>query len=302
MLAHTEPSPSVAPRQSHRRTLSRFVFGRRDPTARLSPSDLWRATLTPEGPGTVHIRWIDDQYSAEAWGPGADWLLRQAPAMLGRDDPGHQFVDAHPVIMAAQRNHPPVLFGASGTAYHDLLPIIIGQRITGGEALHQWARLVRKLGERAPGPHPDLLLPPRPEVLASQPAWWFHPLGIEAKRAEVLRVAGRYGEQMAAWSAEGAADCARRLAMLPGIGEWTVGSVIALAHGCPDSVAVGDYHVKNIVSWALAGEPRGTDERMLELLQPYVGQRNRVVELLAREGIAAPKFGPRQRILPMSKW
>lgn len=302
MVVRTDSSPAVVPRQSHRRTLSRFVFGRRDPTASLSPSDFWRATLTPHGPGTVHVWWNSEQYWSQAWGPGAEWLLAQVPAMLGEHDPGHHFVDAHPVIMAAQRNHPPVVFGASGTAYHDLLPIIIGQRITGGEALAQWSRLVRMLGERAPGPHPALRLPPQPAVLASQPAWWFHPLGIEAKRAEALRVAGRYGEHMAAWSAEGAITCANRLAMLPGIGEWTVGSVIALAHGCPDSVAVGDFHIKNTVTWALAGEPRGTDERMLELLQPYVGQRNRVVELLAREGISAPKFGPRQRILPMSKW
>jgi 3-methyladenine DNA glycosylase/8-oxoguanine DNA glycosylase len=147
-----------------------------------------------------------------------------------------------------------------------------------------------------------LLLPPTPQRLASQPAWWFHPLGIEAKRAEALRAAARHADSMWDWSQAGASEAARRLALLPGVGEWTVGSVIALVHGCPDSVAVGDYHLKNIVCWALAGEPRGTDERMLHLLQPYVGQRNRVVALLGLEGITAPKFGPRQRILPMSRW
>ena len=48
---------------------------------------------------------------------------------------------------------------------------------------------------------------------------------------------------------------------------------MASAMGDPDAVAVGDFHLKNLVSTALAGEPRGTDQRMLELLAPYAGQR-----------------------------
>jgi hypothetical protein len=65
---------------------------------------------------------------------------------------------------------------------------------------------------------------------------------------------------------------------------------------------VGDYHLKNTVAHALAGEARATDERMLELLAPYRGQRGRVVRLLQLDGHGAPKFGPRQRVLPMARW
>jgi len=32
---------------------------------------------------------------------------------------------------------------------------------------------------------------------------------------------------------------------------------------------------------------------MLELLEPYRGQRGRVIRLLEASGIAAPRFGPR---------
>jgi hypothetical protein len=38
---------------------------------------------------------------------------------------------------------------------------------------------------------------------------------------------------------------------------------------------------------------RGTDERTLELLEPYRGQRGRVIRLLELAGFKAPRFGPR---------
>jgi 3-methyladenine DNA glycosylase/8-oxoguanine DNA glycosylase len=65
------------------------------------------------------------------------------------------------------------------------------------------------------------------------------------------------------------------------------------SHGDPDAVIVGDYHVPHLVAWALAGEPRATDERMLELLEPYAGQRARVQLLLKTAGLTPPKYGPR---------
>ena len=51
-----------------------------------------------------------------------------------------------------------------------------------------------------------------------------------------------------------------------------------------------------MVAWAFAGEPRGDDARMLELLEPYREQRARVVRILEVSGINAPKFGPHHRI------
>jgi hypothetical protein len=41
--------------------------------------------------------------------------------------------------------------------------------------------------------------------------------------------------------------------------------------------------------------------QMLQLLEPYAGQRGRVIRLLGLDGNAAPKFGPRQRIQPMHR-
>ena len=285
-------------------TLRAYRAGRGDPTTVVGNGQFWRATFTPDGPGTVHLDWRSGELRVQSWGDGADWLRRHAPAMTGADDPGHVFgPGTHPTILAAQRNHPGLRIGASRTPYHELLPTVLAQRITAMEAVRQWRALCLQLGAPAPGPpevSSSLRLPPAPAVLADRPAWWFHPFGIEAKRAEVLRTVARHAARLHEWADR--PDLGERLALLPGIGVWTIGHVTALASGDPDAVAVGDYHLKNVVVHALTGRPRGTDEEMLELLEPYAGQRGRVVALLLRDGHRAPKFGPRQRVLPMNRW
>ncbi|MCU1393292.1 MAG: hypothetical protein JWM34_1720 [Ilumatobacteraceae bacterium] len=293
----------IDPTTSLTSTLGAFRTGHLDPTTRMSNHDFWRATITPWGAATLHLSWSGSQLSAETWGPGGDWMLERVPAMVGAHDPG--FVcpdDADPAVRLAHRNHPGMRIGASGTLYHELLPVIIAQRITGGEATRQWHQLARRLGEPAPGPDPSLLLPPSPEALLGKPAWWFHPLGIEAKRAEALRTVARHAVRIGEWAELPPVQAAEKLGLLHGIGGWTIGAALGPSHGDPDSVPVGDYHLPNMVAWALAREPRGTDARMLELLQPYLGQRGRVITLLGRDGNSAPKFGPRQRIQPMHRW
>lgn len=290
-------------------TLAVFRFGSSDPTTVLGPGSFARATLTPDGPATLLLRWGADVDSsarshvdAEAWGPGGDWMLDRVERLVGRFDDGAVDPLGHPVIERAVRNHPGLRIGASGTLFHDIVPIVLGQRITAGEAIAQWRRLVIALGEPAPGPFPVLRLPPTPQAFVDRPTWWYHPFGVEGRRAETIREVARRAGHLWGWADLSAHECAAKLALLPGIGQWTIGSVLGTSLGEPDAVAVGDFHLKNVVAHALAGEPRGTDERMLELLEPYRGQRGRVVRLLQLDGHRAPTFGPRQRILPMSRW
>ncbi len=223
-------------------------------------------------------------------------------AMLGLDRPPVPLPDVHAVVTRAARVHGGLRTGASGDLYHQLLPTVIAQRITSGEAVRQWAALCRALGEPAPGPLASLLLPPRPERLAGRPAWWFHPLGIEAKRARALSEVARVATRLWDWVRLPAPEVAAKLQLLRGVGPWTVGSVLGPVCGDDDAVPVGDYHLPNIVAWNLAGEARADDGRMLELLEPYRGQRGRVLRLLALAGHGAPAFGPRRRILPMHRW
>ncbi len=323
MPAVALPSPVPTLRPSTRSlnvaaTLAPFRHGRTDPTTmlrsigrgRAASGTFLHATLTPDGPGTVRVRWSGDRLDlgtldVSSYGSGGGWLAARIPRMLGRDDAGLAGVEKtgwSPTVTAALHASRDVAVGAGSNLYHELLPTIVEQRITGHEAHRQWRRLCVELGEPAPGPFPGLLLPPAPERLAGRPSWWFHPLGIERKRAMPLVELARHPARLWEWAQLPPYEAARKLALLPGVGPWTVGTVMATAMGDPDAVAVGDYHLKNVVGYALAGEARATDERMLELLSPYAGQRGRVVRALLRNGHRAPKFGPRQRILPMSRW
>ena len=88
-------------------------------------------------------------------------------------------------------------------------------------------------------------------------------------------------------------DAYRRLRAFPGIGVWSAAEVASVALGDPDAVSVGDHHLPAQVAWALAGEHRGTDERMLELLEPYRGHRGRVLRVLTIAAVGPPRRAPR---------
>jgi len=162
--------------------------------------------------------------------------------------------------------------------------------VTGVEAFRAYRRICRKFGEPAPGPA-RLLLPPDPAAIAASPYWVFHPLGVEQRRTQALLRAAREAGRIERCA--DAAEATRRLTALPGIGPWTAAEVVRVAYGDADAVSVGDYHVPNTVAWALAGEARGTDARMLELLEPFRGQRARVIRLLVRSGNFPPRRAPR---------
>jgi hypothetical protein len=292
-------------------TLSSYCHGAYDPTTWLrgsgtrstSTGEFVRASITPDGPGTVEFTWGATNL-VRHFGPGGQWLANRLPAMLGVDDTNEHGLEHAPdsVVANAARDHKTLRIGASGGLYHELLPTIIEQRITAGEAHQQWTALCHSLGEKAPGPFSALYLPPSPQVLSQTPSWKLHPLGIERKRAEPLIAIAKHPKKMWDWTNESANHVRTKLELLPGIGQWTIGKVLGPVCGDPDAVPFGDFHFKNMVSWALAGEARGTDDRMRELLEPYRGQRGRVVRIIGLAGLGAPKYGPKQRILPMSKW
>ena len=266
--------------------------GAKDLSLRLESDGVWRATRTPSGPATTHLWPESDRVVVEAWGPGADWAVAHAPILLGGQDDEKGFVPHHPLIGELHRLHPGLRIPRSEAVFEAVLPIILEQKVPGVQARRAYVQMVRALGEPAPGPG-GLTLPPSPSTVATTPYWALHRFGVERRRAESLRQAAVHAPHLEAALAMNAAEAQRRLVALPGLGPWSAAKVALVALGDADAVPVGDYHLPHLVSWALEGKARGTDERMLELLEPYRGHRGRVVRLLQVSGLTAPRFGPR---------
>jgi 3-methyladenine DNA glycosylase/8-oxoguanine DNA glycosylase len=256
---------------------------------------------TPDGPATLALRHACERVDAEAWGAGATWALSSVPRLVGlHDDPGGlDSSDAR--IRALRRRSPGFRIGASGRVFAALVPAILEQKVTSREAQRAWARLVQRHGEAAPGPG-GLRMPPSSTTLAALPYHHFHTLGVERRRAETIRaVAARATRLELDDLALSRAETYRVLRSIPGVGPWTAAEVGMAALGDPDAVSVGDYHLKHLVCWALAEEPRGTDERMLELLEPYGGHRGRVCRLIELARAGPPRRAPRQPLRDLAR-
>jgi hypothetical protein len=286
-----------------RLTLGPLRRGRSDPAMRFVPEGVWRATRTPEGPVTTHIRAGGDGRSLtmRAWGPGADWALDGFPAMIGADDRQDGFDPGPGVVGDLHRRMPGLRIPRSAAVVEALVPSILEQKVVGLEARRSYAALVRALGEPAPGPAGGLVVPPSPEVLAATPSWAFHRFGIERRRADTIRRACSEAPRLEETVGMAPDDARRRLTALPGIGPWTAAEVAIVALGDADAVSVGDYHLPNQVAFALAGEPRADDARMLELLEPWRGHRGRVIRLIVAAGVKAPRYGPRVPLRTISE-
>jgi 3-methyladenine DNA glycosylase/8-oxoguanine DNA glycosylase len=290
------------------RTLGVHARGRGDPAYQVTPDGcIWRTALTPDGPGTLRVAparpapagLAADPVTvvrAAAWGPGAGWLLRELPGMLGADDDRAGFAPAHPLLRELSARHPGVRVGRSGRVLEALVPAVLEQKVVGAEARRAWRYLLLKFGDPAPGPAPaGMRVSPPPRTWRRIPSWEWHRAGVEGVRARTIigaaEVAGRLEEIVTMPPA----DADRRLRSLPGIGVWTSAEVRQRACGDADAVSVGDYHLPSRVGWALAGR-RVDDAGMLQLLAPYAGHRHRAARLVELAGIAPPRHGPRMSI------
>ena len=266
---------------------------------------MWRTTRTPDGPASMHVALLPGEQLVEvqAWGPGAAWALEAAPELVAAGDDSAGFRPSHPVVAGLARRFPGLRIPRTRAVMEALVPAILSQKVTGGEARRAYQGLVRALAEPAPGPPgaAGLCLPPAPARLAAMPYWDFHRFGVERRRADTVRRACAVAPRMEEASALPAADAAVRLQVLPGIGPWTAAMVGLVALGDADAVPVGDFHFCHQVSWALAGEARGTDERMLELLEPFRGHRGRVIRLIVAGGFREPRFGPRMEVRSIAR-
>ncbi|MDQ6649635.1 MAG: DNA-3-methyladenine glycosylase 2 family protein, partial [Actinomycetota bacterium] len=160
-------------------TLSALRRGRGDPTYQVSADgSLWRTARTPAGPATLCLRQTRAGVEAATWGAGAEWLLAGVPDLLGGRHQCDGFAPAHPVLHEAHRRHLRLRVPRTGLVFEALVPAVLEQKVTGGEARRAWRDLLRSYGEPAPGPAPaGMRVVPTPDGWARIPSWDWHRAG-----------------------------------------------------------------------------------------------------------------------------
>jgi 3-methyladenine DNA glycosylase/8-oxoguanine DNA glycosylase len=124
---------------------------------------------------------------------------------------------------------------------------------------------------------------------------------VERRRADTILRVCKLAAKLNSVLTRPIDQAGRLMGRIPGVGPWTVAEVCRVALGDTDAVSIGDLHLPHLVAWNLAGEPRGDDSRMLELLEPYRGQRARALRLLELSGNWAPRRGPRYNPIPIAR-
>lgn len=282
-----------------RTTLGPLRRGGGDPTFRTDQGGaLWRSTRTPDGPATTVIRVHRDvgEVHAQSWGPGAGWALDGLPDLLGDSDDPAGFEPVHPVVRDTWRRHAGWRVPRTGRVLEALVPAVLEQKVTGGEAFRAFRTLVRRYGERAPGPVGHLTgglwVQPDARTWARIPSWEWHRAGVDLSRSRTTVTAAASAGRLEALCRAAPAEATTRMRSLPGVGAWTAAEVAQRALGDADAVSVGDFHLAKLVGWVLVGE-RVDDDAMLELLAPYAGHRYRAVRMIELCGRSYPRYGPR---------
>lgn len=261
----------------------------------------WRVIRTTEGPGTVRIRPTAEGADVDAWGPGASIAASMVPDLLGASDDPTQLVPQHDVVRAVVKRRRFDRMTRTNTVWEHLVPTILGQKVPTAAAARSWRGMLLRWGTEAPGPAPERLrLGPEPDVLAGLAYHEFHRFDVERKRAQIIINAAQRANRLEEAVSMAPDEARRRLEALPGIGPWTSSIVSQLALGDPDAVIIGDYNLPNTVAWTLARERHGDDARMLELLEPYRGQRARVQSLLKFSGDRRERRGPKLSLADLS--
>jgi 3-methyladenine DNA glycosylase/8-oxoguanine DNA glycosylase len=302
-----------------RATLGFLRRGRGDPTQHTVEGpdawrEVWHAQRTPEGVASLRLRVVAGSPTAartvlvSAWGPGAEWSAAHAPELLGDGD-DWAALDAllearspHDAAAAALQRLRRRTRGLRLTRSHLVLeaavPAVLEQKVTGVEARRAWRQLVRQHGERAPGPAPEgLTVMPDGVGWRSIPDHDWHRAGVGPQRMATIRRVAAVAPALERTLALGRGGSAAIAALrsIPGVGLWTAAEILQRSHGDPDTVSVGDAHLPHVIGTWFTGA-RTDDAGMLALLEPYLGQRHRVVRLITSAGIEAPRFGAKATI------
>ncbi|WP_322477905.1 3-methyladenine DNA glycosylase [Nesterenkonia sp. HG001] len=277
---------------------------------------LWSpASALEQGQALLRLDQVDaTRVRARAWCAGAEasptelarTALARVPALLGAEDDWAGFellLEASDDEQSAgleriRRRHPGVRLPSSGQLLDQLVTVVLEQKVTHDQARHGWRQLLRRHGERPPGPAPAWMrLPLTARQLHAVPSWEWHQMWVQPPMAATIR---RVAERASALhrlagspaGVRSVEELAGRLTAIDGVGPWTAAEALQRTHGAADLLAVGDYHLPALVGEALTGS-RTDDAGMLRILRPWRGHRQRVVRLIRVSGYRHQKFGPR---------
>ncbi|WP_423182121.1 DNA-3-methyladenine glycosylase family protein [Arthrobacter sp. NyZ413] len=290
-------------------TLGILMRGNGDPSFAARQDGLWMAFNTPDGPATLRLTSAgigsETFVDAQAWGPGAGSAIASVPALLGGRDDWSGFDEPHfhatlpRMVREARRRNLAVRLPSTGRVVDSLVPTILEQKVTTIEARRGYRYLMYRYGTAAPSAGrlspSGLLVAPTPDRWLAVPSWEWHKAGVGPQRSATVMRALRSAVALERLARLGAAEAGTKMQTIPGIGVWTAAEVVQRTHGCPDSIAVGDYHLASYVGYALTGS-KTDDAGMIKLLEPWRGHRQRVVRMLGLSGFRKPMFGPRMTI------
>jgi len=295
-------------------SLAPLVRGKADPTAVTRDGISWLSfhpiTTGPVTFAIAHpvsvVQPAELRYYVWANGDRAaiEYAVQRMPRLLGVDEQSLQGWDdfdellqrtAHLLperVVEARRRNPGMRFPATGQLVDELLTVVLEQKVTQRQARATWGWLAKNYGEASPAGEPASKLAPKPERVLDIPSWEWHAGWVQPFMVRTLKTVASRASALRRLANQPLDEISRGLTSLPGIGPWTVAETLQRTHGAADYVAVGDYHVAHHVGEALTGR-RTDDDGMLELLEPWVGHRQRIVRLIYASGFRFSRYGPR---------
>jgi 3-methyladenine DNA glycosylase/8-oxoguanine DNA glycosylase len=251
--------------------------------------------------GWQTLRWLDGHLCRVVIGCGSSLVgvtvqgetaslldEQHARALLGLDDQPNWALSPRDPMSPYLRAHPGLRLVRAFWLYEAALNVVICQRVSGMEAALNWHRLCQRFGERRQG----MSSAPSPQRLRGLTLAQLAACGIEQKRAVPLQEIARRLSGPVSIELDGD-GVERLLSGCPRVGPWTRALLRGQFWADADAVPVGDYGLPCLVGQVLAGEREADDQRMLQLLEPYRGNRFRVIRYLWTDLSRRERRGPR---------
>lgn len=279
-------------------TLRWQLLGQRDPTGRREEGRFTKAFRTAKHQARIDVTRAQAEeptleVTLRCHASDVDTLRAMVPGILGLEDTSHAHFEPEPkVFRDARLRAQHVRLVRVPWLYELLAGIVLQQRVAYVDAVrsHHW--LVREFGERF-GDDESLLLFPSPQTLMRLPPEAFREAGVDRERADRLRHVGRTAHHLHKLHALSYGNARALLSKIPGLGPWTIEMLLGGGLGDPDALPLGDYWLPHTVAYALAGEPRATDARMIALMEPLRPHRYRALLWLMLAGAKPVRYGPK---------